>query len=149
MQNDSPQSATSAFQVLQNLYEAERQYMQAGGATAGASFDGMAATLDPSIVLHQSPDLPWGGNYFGHQGFKDWSIKMSECFDLLDVRDPEFFEQGSKVVILCRLVTRSRLHGYELDRPMAQVVTVRNGRITEFRPFYWNVPEYVAAATPA
>lgn len=138
----------SAFQVLERFYEAERQYMQAGGAKASASFDGMEATMDPDIVLHQSPDLPWGGEYYGHKGFKDWSIKMSECFDFLDVRDPEFFEKGDKLVILCRLVTRSRRHGYELDRPMAQVVTVRNGRITEFRPFYWNVPDYVKAATP-
>jgi ketosteroid isomerase-like protein len=139
----------SAFQVLERFYEAERRYMQAGGANAGASFEGMAATLDPDVLLHQSPDLPWGGEYRGHQGFKDWSIRMSECFDALDVRDPDYFEKGHKLVILCRLVTRSRLHGYELDRPMAQVVTVGNGRITEFRPFYWNVPEYVKAAAPA
>ena len=25
---------------------------------------------------------------------------------------------------------------------MAQVVRVRDGRIVEFRPFYWNVPAY-------
>ncbi len=29
---------------------------------------------------------------------------------------------------------------------MAQVGTVSNGRITDFRPFYWNVPDYVKAA---
>jgi len=136
------------FKVLERFYEAERRYMQAGGASAGASFDGMAATLDPGVILHQSPDLPWGGEYTGHQGFMDWSIKMSECFDFLDVRDPEYFEKGDKLVILCRLVTRSRLHGYELDRPMAQVVTVRGGRIIEFRPFYWHVPDYVSASKP-
>lgn len=139
----------SPFRVLERFYEAERQYMQAGGANAGASFEGMAATMDPDVALHQSPDLPWGGEYRGHQGFKDWSVKMSECFDFLDVRDPEYFEKDDKLVILCRLVTRSRLHGYELDRPMAQVVTVRDGKITDFRPFYWNVPEYVKAGTPA
>jgi ketosteroid isomerase-like protein len=140
--------ADSPFRVLERFYEAERQYMQAGGANAGASFEGMAATMDPDVALHQSPDLPWGGEYRGHQGFKDWSIKMSECFDYLDVQEPEYFEKDDKLVILCRLVTRSRLHGNELDRPMAQVVTVRNGKITDFRPFYWNVPEYVKAATP-
>ncbi len=147
--NQQDNRGGSAFKVLERFYEAERHYMQAGGAKAGASFDGMAATMDPEIALHQSPDLPWGGEYRGHQGFKDWSVKMSECFDFLDVRDPEYFEKDDKLVILCRLVTRSRLHGYELDRPMAQVVTVRDGKIMDFRPFYWNVPEYVKAGTPA
>ena len=31
--------------------------------------------------------------------------------------------------------------------PMTQVVTVKDGKITDFRPFYWNVPAYVAAAS--
>lgn len=137
----------SAFAVLERFYEAERHYMQAGGAKADASFDNMAATLDPRVELHQTPDLPWGGEYRGHEGFKEWSIKMSDCFDQLDVRDPEYFEKGNTLVILCRLVTRSRRHGYELDLPMAQVVTIHDGRIKDFRPFYWNVPEYVRAAT--
>jgi ketosteroid isomerase-like protein len=136
----------TAIQVLERFYEAERHYMQAGGPSAGASFDGMAATLDPDVVLHQSPDLPWGGDYVGHAGVRDWSVKMSDAFDYLDVREAEFFEKGDTVVIICRVIMRSRRHGNQLDYPMSQVVTVRDGRIVEFRPFYWNVPEYAAAA---
>jgi len=37
---------------LESFFEAERQYMQVGGAKAGASFDGMAAALDPEVVVH-------------------------------------------------------------------------------------------------
>jgi hypothetical protein len=29
---------------------------------------------------------------------------------------------------------------------MVQVVTVRNGKIVDFRLFYWNVPGYAAVA---
>ena len=29
---------------------------------------------------------------------------------------------------------------------VAQVVTVRNGEIADFRPFYWRAPAYIAAA---
>lgn len=136
----------TAIQALERFYEEERHYMQAGGPNAGASFDGMASTLDPGVVLHQSPDLPWGGDYVGHAGFREWAVKMSDAFDYLDVREAEFFEKDDKVVILCRVIARSRRHGTQLDYPMTQVVKVRNGKITEFRPFYWNVPDYVAAA---
>ena len=132
--------------VLNRFYDAERVYMAAGGAAAGASFDGMAATLDPNIELHQSPDLPWGGEYWGHDGFRDWSLKMSDAFDQLSVEDATFLVRGEQIVILCRLVTRSRRTGAVLDAPMAQVVTVRNGKIAEFRPFYWHVPDYIQAA---
>lgn len=71
---------------------------------------------------------------------------MSTIFDQLQVQDQEFFESEDKVVVICRFVTRSRLTGAVQNLPMAQVVTAKDGKITEFRPFYWNVPEYVSAA---
>ncbi len=71
---------------------------------------------------------------------------MSAIFDRVDAQDPEFFEKGNTVVIACTLVTRVRATGKEMKLPMVQKVTVENGKITEFRPFYWNVPAYTAAA---
>lgn len=116
--------------------------MNAGGTDAGASFVDMAATLDPEVVLHQSPDLPWGGEFHGHAGYENWAAQMSRTFDWLEVRENHFFTDCDTVVISCRLVTRSRASGETLDRPMVQVVRVRDDRIIEFRPFYWNVPAY-------
>lgn len=136
----------SPREVLEAFYAAERIYMAAGGARAGAPFDGMAQTLDPGVRLHQSPDLPWGGEWLGHEGFKGWSIEMSRHFDVVDVRNARYFDQGDELVIVCDLQTRSRTTGEVLTAPMVQVVTVRAGRITEFRPFYWHVPDYVAIA---
>ena len=49
--------------VIKRFHEAENVYMNAGGAAAGTSFAAIAATLDPEVVLHQSPDLPWGGEF--------------------------------------------------------------------------------------
>ena len=116
--------------------------MNVGGADAGASFADMAATLDPDVVLHQSPDLPWGGEFHGHAGYADWAAQMSRAFDRLDVKDDHFFTDNDTVVITCRLITRSRASGVTLDLPMTQVVRMRGDRIVEFRPFYWNVPAY-------
>ncbi len=132
----------SPREVLDRFYVAEAAYMDAGGGGEGASFADMAATLDPDVVLHQSPDLPWGGEFHGHAGYEDWARKMSRAFDRLAVEDACFFTNGDTVVITCRLVTRSRMSGETLDLPMAQLVRVRDGRIVEFRPFYWNVPAY-------
>lgn len=138
--SQSPKKVLSAF------YEAERQYMQAGGSKGGASFDAMAATLAPDVVLHQSPDLPFGGEYVGHQRYQVWADAMSAIFDRVDAQNPEFFENSETVVIVCTLATRIRTSGEEIKLPMVQIVTVKRGKITEFRPFYWNVPAYTAAA---
>ena len=137
--------ASDPVAVLRRFYEAEAAYMEAGGAAHGASFDAIAATLDPGVALHQSPDLPWGGEFHGHAGYAEWARQMSEAFDRLAVRDEQLFASGSTVVSACRLVTRSRANGRGIDAPMAQVVRVKDGRIAEFRPFYWNVPDYQAA----
>ena len=133
-------------QVLQAFYEAEKRYMQAKATGEEANFDGLAATLDPSVVLHQSPDLPFGGEYVGHKQYEQWAITMSALFDRLEVAEQQWFESENQVVVICRFKTRSRLNGSEQNLPMAQVVTVSNGKITDFRPFYWNVPAYVSAA---
>ena len=135
--------------VIARFYTAEAAYMNAGGAEAGASFAAMAATLDPDVVLHQSPDLPWGGEFRGHAGYEDWARQMSRAFDRLEVADTRVFADDDTVVITCRLVTRSRTSGETIDLPMTQVVRVRDGRIVEFRPFYWNVPAYREAVGSA
>ena len=135
--------------AIQRFYEAESAYMNAGGPSGGADFAAVADTLDPGVVLHQTPDLPWGGEFRGHAGYEDWARRMSDAFDRLEVRDARFLTGGDTVVILCRLVTRSRKTGQVLDLPMAQEVRVEGGRIAEFRPFYWNVPAYRAAVGEA
>ncbi len=135
--------AESPRKVLQAFYEAEAKYMKAGGK---ASFDEIAATLDPKVVLHQSPDLPFGGEYVGHKQYEEWALAMSAIFDELEVTEQEFYEKDDKVIVTCRFKTRSRRNGSVQDLPMVQVVTVKDGKITDFRPFYWHVPEYVAAA---
>ena len=127
--------------VVERFYAAEAAYMNAGAR----DFAGLAATLDPEVVLHQSPDLPWGGEFHGHAGYEDWARRMGAAFDRLDVRDRRFFVEGDTVVVACRLLTRARASGDMLDMPMTQVIRVRGERIVEFRPFYWNVPAYRAA----
>ncbi len=141
-----PQHYGTPKQTLERFYEAEAAYMQAQGTTGNASFDAMKETLSPEVVLHQSPDLPFGGEYVGHKRYEEWAAAMSAIFDHLEVREPQFFEKGNQVIVTCRFVTRSRLSGVVQDLPMVQVVTVKEGKITDFRPFYWNVPQYTVAA---
>ncbi len=136
-------------QVLEDFYEAEKMYMQARASGQEASFDAIAATLDPAVILHQSPDLPFGGEYVGHDQYEQWAIAMSSIFDKLEVAEQQWFESDNVVVVVCRFKTHSRRNGSGQDLPMAQVVTVKDGKITDFRPFYWNVPAYINAAQVA
>ncbi len=55
---------SAAIEALERFYAAEGAYMEAGGDDFGP----LAATLHPEVVLQQSPDLPWGGEFRGHAG---------------------------------------------------------------------------------
>ncbi len=123
--------------------------MATGGTPGGAGFAAMAATLDENVTLHQSPDLPFGGTYVGHDGYRSWADAMSAIFESVDASAPVFYEAGDTVVTVCTLTTRTRGTGETISLPMVQIVTVKEGKITDFRPFYWNVPQYVEAAASA
>ena len=139
--NTDSSSHITPRQVLARFFDAERRYMEEGG-----SFEEFAGTLADDVVLHQSPDLPWGGEYVGPARYEEWARAMSAVFDQVDMREPRFFEQGDTVVVAGTLATRLRATGEWMELPMTQVVTVKDGRITDFRPYYWNVHAYVEAA---
>ena len=137
---------SSPERVLQQFYQAEARYMNAQGNNGQADFSEIRDTLSPDVVLHQSPDLPFGGGYHGYDGYERWAVLMSSIFDQLEVSEQDFFENEDTVVVVCRFRTRSRRNGSVQNFPMVQVVRVQGEKIVEFRPFYWNVPAYTAAA---
>lgn len=136
----SEKTPPTAVEILNRFYATERIYMSA--PPDKRDFTGMAATLSPTMTLHQSPDLPYGGTYSGHEGFLNWSQEMAERFDVVDVQNPRVLEGGGdEVVVLSELKLRVRRTAEEWLKPFAQVVKVdrAQGAITEIRPFYWDV----------
>lgn len=71
--------------------------MSAGAAGGQADFSEVRKTLSSNVVLHQSPDLPFGGEYHGHEGYETWAVRMSSLFDQLKVSERRFFEQVDAV----------------------------------------------------
>ncbi|KAL5340164.1 hypothetical protein BJX70DRAFT_361708 [Aspergillus crustosus] len=127
--------------ILDAFYEAETQYMSA--PPDARDFSVIAATLSPTIQLEQTSALPYAGVYIGPTGFQDWTTRMADYFDVVDVRDREIFERAGsdRIVVLSTVHLRVRATGQELDFPFCQAMRVdlENGVIQEMRPFYWDV----------
>ena len=133
-----------AREVLERFFDAERAYMAAGGPKDGGDFDALRSTLAPEAVMHQAANLPYGGEWRGHEGFERFFTAMSNAWSALEVFDVEYFEPadgGIRTVVSLRMVATSRATGQVMDRPMLQIVEVRDGRIHGFWPFYWDVAE--------
>ena len=135
-------SLPTPAEILNRFYEAETEYMLTPPEQRNFS-TGWGRTISSSMVLHQSADLPYGGEYHGHEGFLKWTEEMSSRFSTLDVKDPQVFEkEGSdQVMVSSTLELTVRKTGQKWIAPMCQTVRVdrEKGWITEIRPFYWNV----------
>ena len=137
----------TALTVLDQFFAAEAAYIEAGGP-GRASFDEMATCLDPDVVMHQAPALPYGGSWHGHSGIEDFMMAMSRAWTSLEFADQQFVVEGESVVVINRGRLRARATGRTLETSVMQLITVKDGRISEIRPFYWDTAAVVDTLRP-
>lgn len=135
-----------AVAVLKGMYEAETRFLAAGGP-GKASFDTLAPFFDADVVLHQADALPYGGTWRGHQGMERFMIAMSEAWESFEMVEQTFLALENPLVVLTQVHARARVTGQQLDFPILQTVTVKAGRITDIRPFYWDTASIADACT--
>ncbi len=131
---------------MERFYAAEAAYVAAGGY-GKASYDQVAAYLDPEVVLHQAPGLPFTGigKWQGQDGMERFLAVFSEVWESMEFLDQEHWGEGDTVVVHNWVRFRARATGREIETLIVQVITVRDGRMLECRPFYWD-PAAIAAA---
>ncbi|MFE0379566.1 nuclear transport factor 2 family protein [Streptomyces inhibens] len=139
----------SVTAVLTGMYAAEAEYLAAGGPGA-ASFDLLAPFFAPDVVLHQADALPYGGTWRGHPGMERFFLEMGQVWESFDMTEQTFLAVGETTVVLTQVRARARATGRELAFPILQTIKVKDGWITEVRPFYWDTEAVAnACASPA
>lgn len=127
-------------QILDRFYAAEAIFMAAPDSSRDPT--DMLSTLSPNLKVHQSPDLPWGGEYVGHAGFAAWGAIMTSHFSSLEVLEPRVFEraEGDEVMVFSTLRLKTKA-GVVREKPMTQLIRVdrEEGVIVEITPFQWDV----------
>ncbi|WP_223167550.1 nuclear transport factor 2 family protein [Nonomuraea sp. SYSU D8015] len=103
--------------------------------------------MDPEVILHQAPGLPFTGTgtWRGHDGMERFLALFSEVWESMEFLEQEHWGDEDTVVVRNRVRFRARATGREVDTLIVQRITVRDGRMLECRPFYWN-PGAVADA---
>ncbi|MEV7192504.1 nuclear transport factor 2 family protein [Streptomyces sp. NPDC093510] len=139
-------STTDSIAVLTGMYAAEAEYLAAGGP-GEASFDVLAPFFAPDVELHQADALPYGGTWRGHIGMAQFFLAMGQVWESFDMVAQEFLATGETAVVLTQVRARARTTGRELSFPILQTLTVKDGRITEVRPFYWDTQAVADACT--
>jgi ketosteroid isomerase-like protein len=114
--------------ILIDAYEA--QLAGAGGA--------LLALLDPEATFQQAASLPYGCIEQGVVGIKEGVARMFGTWHLLRVEILEVAAVGDVVLSYYRFTGTSRATGETYDALGTEVFRFRNGKIIDWRPFYWD-----------
>lgn len=139
-------STPDALGVLEDFYAAERAYLAAGGP-GEAGFDELASRLDPNVVIHQAPSLPYGGTWRGHRGMEKLLAAMMRAWESFDILEQEYMVQSDTAMVHSRVRARARATGRDLDFAIMQKIAVKDGLIVEFRQFYWDTAAVAEACS--
>ena len=99
--------------------------------------------VDPDIEIHDT-DLPDGGIFRGHAGWREWIDYFSDAWEYIEVEPEECIDVGdARVVLVLRLVAQGR-DGIAVKRHDGVVHTVRRGKLARI-DYYGNRAEALEA----
>ena len=109
-------------------------FLEAGAAGEMEKF---LATIDETVVLYVPEFLPWGGVYRGREELQKGFAAFSAGWET-ESFEREFVASDEQVVILQKLKARIKKGEQILETPLAELFKIRNGKIVEIRPFYFD-----------
>lgn len=93
--------------------------------------------LDPECVAYESDALPYAGVYRGPEGFVQLFQKVTALFRL-DLRVEELTDTADRVIARVQGQFIPQAGGAPIPVDIAEHWTLRNHKILEVRPYYWN-----------
>lgn len=131
---------------LESYYQAERRYVEAGGAKAGADFSEMASHLHPEVVGRQGPNVPYPGEWRGIAAFERFFALFSETWSSLELSKTQYFEGETGLAIQMRMRATSVATGKVVDTLVGHFIAFEDGLIREINVYYHD-PVQVRDAT--
>ena len=100
-------------------------------AFSRAAWEESVELMAPDVEWHDAPDLPGARLYQGREGVLARWKDMAEALDDFAVEIEQLFDAGDHVVVFFTSRGRGRISGIEVSRKLAQVTTVREGRVVK------------------
>ncbi len=108
--------------------------------------DQVLSLLADDIVVHEAASLPYPGDHRGHGGFLRLADAFNRVWQITSPLDLEFLDSGhTRVVVLVRFDVVARATGTPLTLELAEVYTVRDGKISDLDIYYRDTAAIVEA----
>ena len=89
----------------------------------------------------QSPEIenvPLNGKFSGRENLAGFISGIDEYEEFLKMEPTEFIAQGDRIVVLGNFTARSKKTNKQYATDFAHIVTVKDGKITNFYEFFDN-----------
>jgi ketosteroid isomerase-like protein len=93
--------------------------------------DAILEIVSPDVVVVQAPELPWGGEFQGHDGLGRFFGLLSEHIRS-KVTHEEIFAAGDRVVQVGRTRGTVTATGQPFDIAEMHLLTVNDGKVVRF-----------------
>ena len=87
--------------------------------------------FDPAIEWSDPPGFPGAGVHKGRAAVEARFNDLAEMLEGFSVQPEAFFDAGDDVVCFVRTGGRGRSSGIDVSRPVAWVLTVKEGRVVK------------------
>ena len=97
--------------------------------------DAALAPLDAQIEWTEPVEFPGGGTYHGHDGVKRYLTQSRAAWAEASSEPERFITAGNRIVVFVHARVRAKGSSQWQDVSLADVYTVRGGRVIEMRAF--------------
>jgi uncharacterized protein len=115
--------------------EAFKRGLEAGNR---GDVDALLEELHPTIEWHSALHMLMGGEqtvFRGHEGVRKMLRDLDEAFAEIHIEVSEFRDLGDGLVAIGSTRTRGKASGAEMERPLAFVTEIRDGKTISVRAF--------------
>jgi ketosteroid isomerase-like protein len=133
MTTERTRAVRSSVALIERLYDAFRR----------RDLPEIFGVLAPDVEIRQSREVPWGGEYKGHEEAAVFFGKLTQSITSAVTLDG-FVDAGEQVVALGRTRGTVNANGAAFDVRVAHVWTVKVGRVTRVE-YYIDDPAMLAA----
>jgi ketosteroid isomerase-like protein len=94
-------------------------------------------SLSDSVEVIQSPELPWGGHYVGHEGIQKFLASLSHHIESKVVLE-RLIDSGNQIVAVGQTVGKAKATNLEFEVPMVHVWSFHEGAVVRFEAYIDN-----------
>ena len=96
------------------------------------------ALLAVDVEFHEASSLPYGGSFSGLEGARAGVVGMFSAWSHLRVEIEELVAGGDLVIVYLWMRATARATGEVYEGPTAELFRFKDGKISEWRPIYWD-----------